>query len=53
LFLPEILAVSKTVQCVRDVIVDKYWHVLVFELGVAGCLVSCGDTDNILGVSMT
>jgi len=53
LFLREILAVRKTVLCVRDVIAGKYWHVLVFELDVAGCLVICGDADNILSVSMT
>jgi len=53
LFLREILAVRKTALCVRVVIDDKYWHVLVFGLDVAGCLVSCGDADNILSVSMT
>lgn len=53
LFLREILAVRKTVQRVCDVIDDKYWHVVVFELGVVGCLVSSGDADNILALSMT
>jgi hypothetical protein len=45
-------AVRKTIQYVRDV-TDKYWHVLVFELDVVGCLFSCGYADNILGVGMT
>lgn len=53
LFLREILAVGKTVQSLRDVTDDKYWHVVVFELDVAGCLVSCGDADNTLSVIMT
>ena len=53
LFLWEMLAVRKTVQYVRDLTDDKYWHVLVFELDVVGCWFSCGDADNILSVSMT
>jgi hypothetical protein len=53
LFLREMSAVLKTVQYVRDVIDDKYWHVLVFELDVVGCLFSCGDAYNILNVGMT